>query len=254
MTTRLQQQSITLVANVAQDIVWTGAHFTASVGHAVIRKPFYAAVEVQNTTAQVCYVTMRYQTEIGAVAVLGGARIGSIGAGQTATIPIQTQIGPDVQSITVSVQSQAAGVVRVSLVLDERAPAKTGELIGPSEIQAQDYIPIQFFGSPTNILPNGTVMFLYTVPAGKRAIVDVYSAYLFPVPNRYAAYSVLAQFGPANLDLIVSLPDMTARSAFTNLVYLRPGDSIAITWFIDADYATSTPVLGRVTMRGRELF
>jgi hypothetical protein len=183
-------KTATLVANVQNTLVWSGTDFQKSVGYAQPEKPISMTFSVQNNTAQVCYIAISYQTRDVTYNINDRRSIAGIPANTTMRISSNSaaelaSLGPNLVSVTIYFISAGAGTVVVSAEAFDAGTSPgsvgSGQNIGLDQRSVQDYVIIRVLNAAA--LAGGASQFRsYTVPAGKRADIELFSARIDPTP------------------------------------------------------------------------
>lgn len=229
---------VTLVANVENTLVWSGADFQKSLGYAQPEQPISMVFTVQNGTAQVCYIAISFRTRNVTYAIKDRRSIAGIPAGGSLRISSDVaaelaSLGPDLVSVTLYLISAAAGTITViaegsDTRLSPGSVGSGGQNIGLDERVVLDYIKINL--SASAVVPGGSASTVtYSVPSGKRAKLVSIWGQIEATPLGYGdAFIMFSATGFAYA--IRSEPfNPVTKEIGGDIVFLEAGTSIDLT-------------------------
>jgi hypothetical protein len=257
-----QPKTITLVANVAQSIVWGIPEFYQHYGKGIIDTEVSVRFKVQNNTSNVIYLSLSYQTLEYSVPLQERQALAGVQAGQfvelsKATVPAIGKLQHQIQSITLTVIGAAAGSVQVSLVIDRldelAASGGTGDLIGSSTIITDGYVSIAQFGNQVcNAASNNTIVD-YTVPAGKRFYLDYISGSIPPV-GAYPNVVTWTLYMPSPTIMFLTGNQCEIVHAFVPVQSLNYVFTAGNRIHVDVFNGSTAAIVAAASLFGREIF
>jgi len=258
-----EPRSVVLVANTAQTITWSVNDFAKywSGGDGVIYGNVSVRFRVQNATPNVVFLALNYNTRYGNIPFNERKNIASVTANTTvelskATVPTIGALKDAIQLIQLTLIGAQAGTVTVTLIISDtdELSASASPLDNSASASADlGYLTInQVANQVCNAGTNNTLI-AYTVPAGKRFILDLLTGYLEPTPSFPELLQWSAYLPSPSISIYYTSLDTEGNSftALQNSGYIfTGGDTIQV----DVFNSDTTAHLARAFMIGREVF
>lgn len=250
-----------LVANTANTISWTAADFTPRFYESIIKRRVSARFTCTTTTPNSVNVGVKYTTLSKDYQIAERQTLFIIPPNSSveitpATIPALGLLYENIVSITANLISAGAGTVTISLIIDDEPPPLTtdpGEKIGLDAKFNLDYLT-QNTVVNANILAGTTqTLFTYTVPAGKRFILDLLTGYMPPTPSypEYLEWRAYLPFPSLTMVYKSKTDEGYTFIALQNSGYIfNAGDLLQV----DVVNFDTTAYFVRSFMLGREIF
>jgi hypothetical protein len=259
-----EPKTVVLVANVAQSITWGVADFFKFWGDGIVYGNVSVRIRVENTAANAVLLSLNYKTRYAVIPFNERKNIASVVANATielskATVPTIGALKDAIESITLTLICGVAGTVRVTLIIsdtDELAASGGNALEDGSSAASLESGYIVVGGSAGgSFVPGVTSATMYTVPAGKRFVLDTYALNIEPSPSYPGLVQVIARVFVAaiNSDVYVYSRDdqYVTLLPFQGITTpLESGDSVR--YIVTNSDATNHTVL--FNFMGREIF
>jgi hypothetical protein len=254
-------KTLVLAANTQGTMSWGPTDFGPRFNESIIKKNVSIRFTCTNSGVSSVNVGMRYDTITKTYQVAERQTLFVIPAGKSieitpATKPALGFLNDWILAIYLDMISASAANVQVAMIIDDEPPTLTadpGELIGLDQRLNSDYLTVNM---PANQICNGgtnSTLVNYTVPSGKRFILDLLTGYIPPTPSFPELITWTAYLPVPNLSVFHTSFTEIGNSfiALQNSGYIfSAGEQIKV----DAFNADTTAYTVAAFMIGREIY
>lgn len=260
----LPAKAVSQVLNTTVTLTWGATDFARAFPESIIKKSVAMRLSCSTTATQAVYIGVRYSTATKDYRVAERKTIAQIPAsGSVEVTPSSVAalglLNEWIISITVELTAASTGTTTVTLIIDDDPPplsSNPGEFRGLDAIAADDYQIISFSSSASLGPGSFSTVTLYTVPAGKRAVLDDLYAEIYPTPSYPALAYIELQIYDATAVLIY------IRRVFSGTEQVNSIDIMSFPVALLAGYAIKRAFVNNdttnatvfVNLLGREIF
>lgn len=185
-------KSVALTANLESTITWNASDIAERFAESIIKRPVAIRFSCRTTTPNSVYCGVRYSTLTKDYLVAERKTLFFIPASGTTEVtsaskPALGLLQEGIVSLALDAIAAASGSITISLIIDDEPPplsSDPGELIGLDNRSSVDYV-LQNQNTTFNLGAGtaGVSLLAFTVPVGKRFIIDAMGGCIPPTPS-----------------------------------------------------------------------